>query len=271
MTSQPVTRRYNTALLYRTTGSTPRKYAFKPTLMRFLDLTLETPQANLALDEAILESAEQADEPTETLRLWESPRPFVVLGRSSRVAVEVDEDECHRRGLPILRRCSGGASVVAGPGCLMYALVLSFDLRPELRMISEAHCFVAQNMMAALRPLVPQVQFRGTCDLTVEDKKFSGNSLRIKRSCMLYHGTLLVNFPLELISTCLRTPPRQPDYRQGREHDAFVTNLGVPTEGLRQAIVSQWQAHSDAADWPRTETEELIRQRYSQRTWNYRF
>jgi lipoate-protein ligase A len=238
--------------------------------MRLLDLTLDTPEENLALDEAILEEAEQTGDRVETLRLWESPQPFVVLGRSSRITVEVNEDACRRRGMPILRRCSGGASVVAGPGCLMYAVVLSFDLRPELRMISEAHCFVAQNMMAAVRPLVPEVRFRGTCDLTIGDKKFSGNSLRVKRSNMLYHGTLLFDFPLELISACLRNPPRQPDYRQGREHGTFVTNLGVSTEALRQSLVRQWQARSDTADWPRGRTESLIAQRYSQPSWNYR-
>ncbi len=238
--------------------------------MRLLDLTLDTPEENLALDEAILEEAEQTGDGAETLRLWESPQPFVVLGRSSRIAVEVNEHACRRRGMPILRRCSGGASVVAGPGCLMYAVILSFDLRPELRMISEAHCFVAQNMMAALRPLVPEVRFRGTCDLTVGDKKFSGNSLRVKRSNMLYHGTLLFDFPLDLISICLRNPPRQPDYRQGREHGTFVTNLGVSTEDLRRALVRQWQARSDTTDWPRGRTENLIARRYSQQSWNDR-
>ena len=42
--------------------------------MKLLDLTLETPAENLALDEALLEEAEQSTKPTEVLRLWESPR-----------------------------------------------------------------------------------------------------------------------------------------------------------------------------------------------------
>ncbi len=35
-------------------------------------------------------------------------------------------------GIPVLRRASGGAAIVIGPGCLMYALVLSYELRPSL-------------------------------------------------------------------------------------------------------------------------------------------
>ena len=238
--------------------------------MNLLDLTLKTPAENLALDEAILESAEDSDQPRETLRLWESPQPFVVVGRSSRVAIEVNEDVCRQRQIPVLRRCSGGASVVAGPGCLMYAVVLSYQLRPELRMISEAHCFVMKTIMAALGDLAPEARFMGTSDLAVRGKKFSGNSLRAKRSHLLYHGTLLYAFPLELISTCLRTPPRQPDYRNNRPHADFVANLDIPPEALREAITNQLHARPSKGIWPKEKTGELVRQRYSQDTWNFR-
>jgi lipoate-protein ligase A len=239
--------------------------------MNLLDLTLPTPAENLALDEALLEVAEQAGQPTESLRLWEAPEPFVVLGRSSRVAQEVNEPACRARGIPILRRCSGGAAVVAGPGCLMYAVVLSYDRRPELRMISEAHCFVAQTMMAALRPLVPEIRFLGTSDLTIGGKKISGNSMRAKRSHLLYHGTLLIEFPIELIGACLRPPPRQPEYRQGRPHGDFVTNLHVSADAVRQAVVRGWQARYDGGGWPEAATQELVQARYTQNDWNYRF
>ena len=65
--------------------------------MRLLDLTLETPAENLALDEALLDAAESDTGPGEVLRLWESPREFVVLGTSSRAADEVNIDACRRR------------------------------------------------------------------------------------------------------------------------------------------------------------------------------
>ena len=87
--------------------------------MRLLDLTLPTPQENLALDEALLDWAEESDPNGELLRLWESPQPIVVVGRSSRVRQEVHQAACADCGIPILRRSSGGAAVVVGPGCLM--------------------------------------------------------------------------------------------------------------------------------------------------------
>ena len=48
--------------------------------MKLLDLTLDSPAENLALDEALLEQAE-ADGPQEVLRLWEPESPLVVMGR----------------------------------------------------------------------------------------------------------------------------------------------------------------------------------------------
>jgi lipoate-protein ligase A len=215
--------------------------------MFLLDLTLPTPAENLALDEALLEAAEAGELAGETLRLWESPQPIVVLGRSSRLADEVNMAACQARNIPILRRSSGGTAIVAGPGCLMYALVLSYDCRPHLRAIDAAHCFVLETIAAALRPFAPDIDHRGTSDLAIGDQKCSGNSMRCKRDHFLYHGTLLYDFPLELITQCLTTPPRQPDYRQGRPHGDFVTNLPLPAITLRGAIQAAFAA-DDALD-----------------------
>ncbi|HEV3417181.1 MAG TPA: lipoate--protein ligase family protein, partial [Pirellulales bacterium] len=113
--------------------------------MQLLDLTLDTPAENLALDEALLLlEAEAAGEPHEVLRLWEPLQFAVVVGSSSRVAAEVAPDACRVRGIEVLRRTSGGAAVVIGPGCLMYSLILSRKLRPEQRAIDGAHCFVLE-------------------------------------------------------------------------------------------------------------------------------
>lgn len=239
--------------------------------MERLDLTLETPAANLALDEALLDTADEAGEPREVLRLWEAPCPLVVLGRASRVAAEVNEVACQTQGVPVLRRCSGGASVVVGPGCLMYSVVLSLRLRPQLQQISAAHCFALQTLGAAIRRLVPEVECQGTSDLTLGARKFSGNSLRVRRTHLLYHGTILYDFPLSLVAACLRPPPRQPVYRQGRPHGQFLINLPVPRTALLQTIAAAWNADEPLTEWPRQRTLDLVETRYGQAAWNLRF
>jgi lipoate-protein ligase A len=239
--------------------------------MKLLDLTLDTPAENLALDEALLNEREQGTAGSEILRLWEPSEPMVVVGRASRVAEEVDRAACRARGIPILRRASGGAAIVAAPGCLMYSVVLGYAQRPALRMIQHAHQFVLGTMAEALRGLVPGVQQRGISDLALaDDRKFSGNSLRCKRAFLLYHGTLLYDFPLELIDVCLAMPPRQPDYRRGRGHTEFVANLPLDREVLRRAVLQAWQPQAELTAWPRAATRDLVQARYTRSQWNDR-
>jgi lipoate---protein ligase len=265
--------------------------------MRLLDLILPTPAENLALDEALLEEAEAFAQPLETLRLWEPLQNFVVVGRSSHVDVEVNRAACRELGIPIFRRVSGGAAIVTGPGCLMYSLILSYEKRPNLRTVNQAHAFVLGMLQKALVPLVPDVCFCGTSDLAVALKtwekgtqlicrngpegashklaaspfptlKFSGNSMRCRKRHFLYHGTFLYNFPLELISRCLKTPPRMPDYRNGREHKMFVANLPLSAESIRQALISTWNADEPVENWPRELTNKLATKKYGKSDWN---
>ncbi len=249
--------------------------------MRYLDLTLATPVQNLALDEALLEWAEVDRPEREILRLWEPPQPIVVGGRSSHIAKEINEAACGQRGIPILRRSSGGAAIVTGPGCLMYALVLSHEARPDLKDIGRAHAFVLERLVASLgTPLAHAgtVARAGTCDLVLRDHtaaaiplKFSGNSLRMKRTHLLYHGTLLYAFDLALIDTCLRMPPRQPDYRNGRPHSEFVRNVPATRQQLAEAVRSAWPAASELTDFPMSRVDELVASRFGRHPWNYEF
>jgi lipoate-protein ligase A len=184
------------------------------------------------------------------------------------VAQEVDLKVCRERDIPVVRRASGGAAIIAGPGSLMYAVVLSYENHPALRAVDEAHRFVLDTLLAALRPLVADVRRRGTSDLALGELKFSGNSLRCKRHALLYHGTLLYDFPLALVGECLKMPPRQPDYRHQRAHGEFITNLPLSASALRNALQTAWSAKDVMVDWPRDRVRELVATRYGRAEWN---
>jgi lipoate-protein ligase A len=242
--------------------------------MYHLPLTLETPAANLALDEALLDAAVAGELAGEVLRLWEPAEFFVVLGRSSKLA-EVHKEACQVEGVAVLRRPSGGATVVAGPGCLMFAVVLNLERSPELQSVDRAHTFVLEKTAAALAPLAANITRGGTSDLAIPAanydgarlRKFSGNSLRLKRGWLLYHGTILYDFPLERVSCWLASPARRPEYRGGRDHDAFITNFPASRAALSAALVAAWQANTPLAHWPRERTAELAAGRYASLDW----
>ncbi|MCC6822187.1 MAG: lipoate--protein ligase family protein, partial [Verrucomicrobia subdivision 3 bacterium] len=194
--------------------------------MTLLDLNLASPAENLALDEALLDAAE-AGTGGEVLRFWESPTPFVVVGYANKVASEVNIAACEARGIPILRRCSGGGTVVQGPGCLNYAVVLRITADGPTRNISAANQFIMERNRAAVASLTPQsstfnISLRGPTDLALGNLKFSGNAQRRRKNFLLFHGSLLLDFQLPLISELLNMPSLQPDYRNSRAHEEFI-------------------------------------------------
>ena len=237
--------------------------------MYCLDLTLPTIAENLALDEALLNDADAGLQPHETLRLWHATEPFIVLGRSSRVDDEVDREFAERKGIPIFRRVSGGATILADRGCMFYGLLLSLERRPQLRMLDVAHQFVMSRLLSALQPHASQIQFDGTCDLVVSQRKVSGNSLRLVRNWMLYHGTLLLDMDFHNLDRVLRHPPREPDYRHGRPHSQFVANLNLPAELISRSLRSEWQADEHQHDIPTDAVRRLVAEKYSQASWNF--
>jgi len=237
--------------------------------MQHLKLTLETPAENLALDEALLDAAEAGEIAQDVLRLWEPSNYFVVLGRSSLLEKEVDLEACRRDRVPVLRRGSGGGTIVAGPGCLMFAVVLSYDTAPQLRAVDVAHDFVLGKIAAALTKSSIAATRAGISDLILQappsatdSRKFSGNALRCKRNHMLYHGTLMYDFALDRIGRWLGTPQRQPEYRSNRDHTEFVTNVPLSRTDLSNALVDCWNAHTALNTWPRERATKLVREKY---------
>ena len=208
-----------------------------------LDLTLPTPAENLAGDEALWEACEAGG--PEVLRFWESAVPFVVVGYANRVATEVNLPACRERGVPVLRRVTGGGTVVQGPGCLNYSLVLRLDHHSATASITQTNLWIMNRHAAALTELLGRpVRRRGDTDLAIGDRKFSGNAQRRGRQALLFHGTLLLEFDLGLAAALLPMPSRQPDYRVGRSHSDFVMNLGVSAGAVKAALGAAWEAAS---------------------------
>jgi lipoate-protein ligase A len=237
--------------------------------MLLLPLTLSAPAENLALDEALVEAADVGELAGEVLRLWESPETIAVIGRSSRVADEINLPACRAAKIPVVRRASGGAAIVAGRGCLMYSVVLRYAGREHLRMLDNLHRHVLGTLRQALCPLVAGIEHVGTSDLAIAGRKFSGNSVRAKRDHLLYHGTILYDFELPLVGRLLGTPPRQPEYRAGRSHGEFLMNLHVSPVDLMQSIAAAFDATELLEAWPRRRTEQLAQERYSSERWNF--
>jgi lipoate-protein ligase A len=237
--------------------------------MHLLDLTLPSLAENIALDEALLLTAESGHG-GEVMRFWEWPAPAVVLGAGGRLADDVAESACSADGVPILRRSSGGGTVLLGRGCLLYTLILAYEREPALTDIRRSYHLLLGRIGQALAEGNGPIEQAGISDLVFAGRKFSGTAQQRKRSFLLHHGTLLYDMDLSLISRYLHEPPRQPEYRGGRSHLAFVGNLPLHHDEIKERMRRVWCAVASGAAWSAEEVSRLIADKYDNPQWTRR-
>lgn len=243
--------------------------------MNWLEFPPLPPPEILAVEEALLDAAE-AGVIGEMLSFWEAPRHFVVLGYGNKATTEVNQEACARLNIPILRRCSGGGTVLQGPGVLNYSLVLRAAENTPLGTINGANQFIMQRNADALTGLFgKKVEVQGHTDLAIGGLKFSGNAQRRKRTHLLFHGAILLNLDLDLLNTVLPRPSLQPDYRLGRSHKDFLTQLDLPSAAIQNALRETWGGTERATleaslgDW-QASVGKLVTEKYSRADWNLR-
>ncbi len=238
--------------------------------MKYADLTLPSPAANLACDEALLERCAEGTD--EVLRVWESPTPFIVVGYANAVALEVHLDACRKRNVPVFRRCSGGGTVLQGPGCLNYALCLQIEEDSPLASITGSNRYIMEKHRQLFETLLQRpVDLQGHTDLALAGRKFSGNAQRRKRRSLLFHGSFLLALDLPLMGELLPMPSKQPDYRGDRSHADFVCNVPLSASVIRKGLRAVWNAHETLGTPPNDSIQRLVREKYSRDDWNFRF
>jgi lipoate-protein ligase A len=241
--------------------------------MKLVEFNSNIPEENIALDEMLLQKAE-ADGIGESLRFWESRTHFVVLGRSGKIKEDCFPDKCESGGIKIIRRISGGGTVLQGEGCLNYSLVLSYEKVPEYTDINASYRKILSKMIEQFRTRGQEVEFMPISDIAIQGKKISGNAQARKKKFFLHHGTLLYDFDLGLISEYLQHPGKEPDYRQNRSHKDFVDNISLIRTELEEAVKEVFGPDEEIyipSDEDIQKMRELVETRYSDKDWNYAF
>lgn len=237
---------------------------------RVIDHSFANPADNLAYDELLLDDAESG-RGTDTLRIWESSKPFVVLGVSQVLREHVNVAACAMDGISILRRSSAGGCVLQGPGSINFALVLSHERFPDIATIRGSYCFILGRLIAALRERGIYASHKGTSDLAAAGKKISGNAQRRRKHFILHHGTLLYNMDPELMERYLIEPDDRPQYRGERTHRGFVKCLSLTSNEIREIFLRAFATPGMQPEKP-TKTElsavkALTKQRFATQEW----
>jgi lipoate-protein ligase A len=237
--------------------------------MRFLDYSFTRPEENLAFDEILLEMAENG-RGEETLRVWESPAPFVVLGVSQVLRQELYEKNCLDDRVAIMRRCSAGGCVMQGPGCLNFTLVLAHDNHPDIRTIRGSYCYILGAITDALANRGVGAKHKGVSDIAIRGLKFSGNAQKRRRRFILHHGTVLYAVDTQKIARYIREPFDRPQYRGARDHHKFLTTVPLGSADLKLVFCDAFNADPRPVRPGRAELEaakNLAKEKYRAHDW----
>ena len=235
--------------------------------MNSFELTLGSPAENLACDEVLFNHPR-----SPLLRFWQPASYFVVLGYANRAEVEVRLPFCRANAIPVLRRCTGGGTVLQGPGCLNYTLILPIHASGPFHSISATNQFIMMRHQAALGELLKKpVAVQGCTDLTVDNRKFSGNAQRRGKDFLIFHGTFLLNFDLALVEKVLPLPSQQPGYRARRAHTDFLVNLQFEAYFVMNALEKAWDASTTRRAVRTAEISELVATKYQRDEWTFKY
>mgnify|MGYP006289402125 CR=1 FL=1 len=242
--------------------------------LRHVSFEDEDPVRQIACDEALLRMAD-AGLIGECLRFYELPCHAVVMGLAGRYRAETRYRQCVDDRVPVLRRSSGGGTVLLGPGCLVYSLILNRPRRPAANSRHAAYQWVLGRVASALAEIHIDARISGLSDIAVNKRKVGGSSQQWRRRFLLHHGTLMCNMDRSLMNKYLKHPPNEPDYRRGRSHESFTQNLTLPAGGLKDVLASEFDLPTGPLPAARIQglqdyVDDLVQTKYGRDEWNLR-
>lgn len=172
---------------------------------RVLDLPIDKGINNVALEQILLENAEKTQEFTIAFTRW---RPTVSVGNSQSLQLDVDQKNCKKHGVAVVRRFSGGQAVYIDESYLSFIIAGPRTLFPVS--LTELRKQLCNAMIRTLQKFEVPVGFYKPDNVVISTPKIRtlGNSGQvIKSRAILVQGSI--------------------------RHDLSETSLGLMLEVLR--------------------------------------
>ncbi len=145
----------------------------------------------------------------------------IVMGISGKKEELVDLESARRDNVPIIKRFSGGGTVIVDENTLFVTFICD----------KKSHSFPAfpEPIMKWTEGIYKDVfvhdQFRlRENDFVIGEKKVGGNAQYIKKDRWLHHTSFLWNYSDKTMEYLLH-PKKTPNYRSGRSHSDFLYRL----------------------------------------------
>lgn len=143
--------------------------------------------------------------------------PAIVMGMSGR-AEEAVEEGCQ---IPIIRRFSGGGTVVVDEGTVFFTLILNHADLPCAPTPADVMSWTGRLLAPAFAPYALEIEEQ---DYVIEGKKIGGNAQSFSSRRVVHHTSLLWTWQQERMAL-LKMPRHRPAYRGDRSHQEFCNSL----------------------------------------------
>jgi len=169
------------------------------------------------------------------------PAPTIVLGLSGKASELIHGNLVRRDQVPVLRRFTGGGTVVVGKGTIVATLIANKHDTPCGAFPRDIMAYTGDIYADVFHRLIGErVLSLREHDYVIDGSmKVGGNAQSIIRSRWLHHTSFLWDFN-DKDMRYLTLPSRRPDYRRDRDHSAFITRLWP-------RILQRHNSFSDAA------------------------
>lgn len=239
--------------------------------LRFLDLHTTDPAFNLAAEEYVFDSLPRD---CDYCMLWQNDNA-IIIGKHQNTLAEINSAFVEQHGIRVVRRLSGGGAVYHDMGNLNFTFITDAGDVEEL----DFHLF-CQPVIRALARLGVTAEVNGRNDMTIDGKKFSGNSQYIREGRVMHHGTILFDSDLSVVSQALQVDPAKIQAKGIQSVRSRVTNVRphLPKDAslpqFRQFLLQEIVRENGGEEYVLTAEdlaaiEALKQQRYGQWAWNY--
>lgn len=182
--------------------------------MLFLLSGTTNPYFNLATEEYLMRNKED-----DIFYLYRND-PSIIVGTNQNTLSEINYDYVKEQDLPVVRRLSGGGAVFHDLGNLNFCFISNATDNSE-----KSFKAFTTPILEALQLLGVDAKFSGRNDLTIEDKKFSGNAQHFYKNRILHHGTLLFSSNMADLSKALKPKNIKFEGKSVKSVRSRVTNI----------------------------------------------
>lgn len=178
---------------------------------------INDPSVNLALEEYCVRNL---DTEKESYVLFYINAPSIIIGKHQNTIEEINREFVKKNNIIVVRRISGGGAVYHDFGNLNF----SFITKHTHDSIHNFRKFT-QPVTAALNKIGIEAILNGRNDITLNDRKISGNAQFTNMKSMFSHGTLLFDSNLENVVQALNVKSEKIESKGIKSIRSRVANI----------------------------------------------